>query len=133
MKKLFLVLAFLASLNSYSQNDGIVKGNIIDLEANSEPLLFANVILKGTDLKTRTNFNGNFEIAGVIPGKYTLEISFLGYETLKTPIEVAENKVTEIQTGLSAKSISIDPITLANLETTSDDNALAGLEGSTED
>ena len=133
MKNTLFVLACLFSLGLYAQNESIVKGNIIDLEANNEPLMFADIILAGTDYKTQTNFNGNFELVDVAAGNYTLEISFLGYETLSLPVEVGENKVIDIQKGLLAKSISLDPVVLASLETISDENVLADLERSIQD
>ena len=128
MKNLFFLLVTLTSLNLFSQNNGSIKGNVIDMEANGEPLLFADVTLKGTDLKTRTNFNGNFEITNVDAGKYVLEIRFLGFETLKMPVEVNENEVSEIQGRLSAKSIILDPLALSELGTENDGDVFVNLE-----
>lgn len=133
MKNTFLIVALLASINLFSQSKGVVKGNITDLEANNDPLLLADVKLKGTEWKTRTNFNGNFEIGDVAPGNYVLEIVFLGYETLNMPVEVNENMVTEIQEGLSAKSISLDPLALSNIQTTTEADVLTNLERNMED
>jgi len=132
MKNLFFLAVVLTSFSLFAQNNGSINGNVADLEANGEPLLFADVTLKGTDLKTRTNFNGNFEIANVTEGKYTLEVGFLGYETLNIPVEVHENKVSQIQTGLSAKSIVLDPLALSTLEIEAGD-VLVNLERNMED
>ncbi len=107
MKKVFLLISLFSVLGLFSQDLGMVKGNVIDLEANNEPILFANITIKNTALKTRTNLNGNFEIKDVTPGTYILEISFLGYETAEIPLEIKENEITEIHKGLVAKSISM--------------------------
>ena len=52
-----------------------------------------------------TNLHGNFEIEGVAPGRYTVVISFVGYETLELPIKVSEKGLTNIVQGLSAKTL----------------------------
>lgn len=108
MKNPFLLLILVATTSLSAQNQGAVKGNIVDLELGGEPLMFANVSLKRSTRHTQTNFNGNFEILDVAPGNYTVEIASLGYETLKIPIEVEANSLVRIETGMRAKSISLD-------------------------
>ncbi|NNE78012.1 MAG: PEGA domain-containing protein, partial [Pricia sp.] len=54
--------------------------------------------------------NGNFELLGIEPGAYTLEVSFLGYETIRMPVEVKANSIVEIEKGLQAKSISLNDV-----------------------
>lgn len=105
MKKVTLVISFLYSTVLLAQETSAISGRILDNELSGEPLLFADVMLKNTKWKTQTNFHGNFEIDGVNPGKYTLVISFLGYDTVEIPIEAKPNKVLQIQKGLNSKTI----------------------------
>jgi hypothetical protein len=83
---LSFVLILLSIGLSYAQNGtGTIKGTILD-EAG-EPLPFVNVTLKQNgNLKTgaTTDFDGNFKISSIEPGKYDLEVSFVGYQTQKT-------------------------------------------------
>lgn len=71
---------------SFAQNGtGTIKGTILD--ESGEPLPFVNVTLKQNgNLKTgaTTDFDGNFKISSIEPGKYDLEVSFVGYQTQKT-------------------------------------------------
>ena len=90
----------------FSQN-GVLKGTILDEELNNEPLMFASVMLKDTDITVETNLHGNFEIEGIEPGSYTLVISYPGYEERQLPVEVTLDEVSYIQKGLRAKRISL--------------------------
>ncbi len=106
---ILLMMLFLCGA-IFAQSGGTIKGHIIDLQANGEPLLFATVHLKNSDTKTETNFNGNFELSGIIPGKYMLEVSFAGYEPLEVPVEIVENQITRVDRGMKAKAISLADI-----------------------
>ncbi len=110
MKKLFLIGALLVMATGLSQTQGKIKGNILDNEMQNEPLLFANVELKGADKKTETNFHGNFEFNNLETGKYTLVVSYAGYETMEIPVEVLANNVTRVKEGLKAKTIDLNAI-----------------------
>jgi hypothetical protein len=112
MKKIIFITLLLLSAGLYSQDLGTIKGTITDWEMNNEPLLFAEIAVKNTPWHTRTNFRGNFELADVTPGEYTLAISFLGYETLEVPVEVTEKGTTAIQEALRAKTIALEAISL---------------------
>jgi len=110
MKKLVLIFSILCTTLLFSQQEGSVFGTILDKEMNNEPLLFANVQLKNTSRSIQTNFHGNFEIHDINPGNYTLEVSYLGYETLEIPIIIEENKTTQVLSELESKKISLEDI-----------------------
>lgn len=105
MKVFIIGLFFLIPVLSIAQNSGTIQGKVLDAEIYNEPLLMASVNLKNTEWSTRTNFNGNFEIEGIDPGYYTIQISFLGYQTIEKKIEVHANENIYIQETLTAKSI----------------------------
>ena len=126
MKKLFLIGAFLVMAIGLSQTHGTIKGNVLDNEMQNEPLLFANVQLKGADKKTETNFHGNFEFNNLETGKYILVVSYAGYENVELPVVVEADKVTEINLGMVAKQINLDAILAA--DTSSKSNTSSSLE-----
>lgn len=122
-------MAFLVTALGFSQNQGIIKGNVLDNEMYNEPLLFANVQLKGTDKKTETNFHGNFEFADVEKGEYTLIFSYAGYENIEMPVLVDVDKVTHVNLGMRAKTFDLTEV--AGISTSSKEKltaADAGLE-----
>ena len=107
MKNSVWVALLLFATLGFAQQQGTVSGNITDLEMNDEPLMFAQVEIRDTDRKANTNLNGNFEIAGIEPGKYVLAISYAGYETKDVPIEVKDQNTVTVHEGLSAKSLEV--------------------------
>jgi len=121
MKYLALVFSLLFSALLFSQEQGSVMGTILDKEMNNEPMLFAHVQIKNTPISVQTNFHGNFEIAGIDPGNYTLLVSYLGYETLEIPISIEENKITQVINELESKKISLEDI--ASLQRASEEPA----------
>jgi len=99
---------------AYSQETGIVSGKILDAEMFNEPLLMASVSIENTDFSTQTNFNGNFEIDNVSPGKYTLTVAFAGYDELSIPVEIKSNERLEILKELHAKELPIHAHSVQN-------------------
>jgi hypothetical protein len=110
MKNIFFVFTILFSATLLSQNLGGIKGKVTDKAMNNEPMLFANVQLKGFDTYYETNFHGNFEISEIEAGEYTLVISYAGYESQELNIVVSENKISQVKTNLSPIQISFDDV-----------------------
>lgn len=107
MRNLLVIIMILFTSLMFGQESGALKGTILDEEVNNEPLMFASVMLKDTDIAVETNLHGNFEIDGLEPGLYTLVISYPGYEERQLPVEVTLDEVSYIQKGLRAKRISL--------------------------
>jgi hypothetical protein len=103
MKKALYVILFTLSLAANAQTTGTIVGKVTDREMNDEPLPFANILIKGTTKGTTSDFDGLFELDGVAEGTYTLQFSFLGYETIEVPdVIVKGGQVTEVNVPLSA-------------------------------
>ena len=52
--------------NQIQQQKIEITGKILDADMNNEPLPFANVILKGTEIGTTSDFDGNFSYSDII-------------------------------------------------------------------
>ena len=65
------------------QQNGVVKGQVLD--AMGEPVIGATVTLKGTNIVSVTDLDGNFTLNGAKKG--TIVVSYVGYKTS----EVATN------------------------------------------
>ena len=83
MRKIYstflIVMVAWASLLAQS---GSIKGKVVDATTN-EPLPFANVVveLNGSQAGgSQTDFDGNFTIKPLNPGKYNLKASYVGYQ-----------------------------------------------------
>ena len=88
MKKIITPLILISTL-ALAQNT--VFGTITD-RANGDALPGANVIFSGTSLGTAADGEGYFEINNVPNGKYEIMVSFIGYETYKTELDVFDVK-----------------------------------------
>lgn len=83
---------------SRESNDGIaaIQGKVKDLQTN-EPIPFANIILMRDGVQiggTTSDFDGNYTIKPIPPGKYDLQTTFVGYKTNITKgINFAANKI----------------------------------------
>jgi len=110
MKNIFAFFLFLFTAVAFSQNQGAIRGTVADSAMNNEPMLFANVELKGSDMSYQTNFRGNFEISELTPGKHMLVISYAGYETQEIEVVVKGNEITEVYTEVSPMQITFDNV-----------------------
>ncbi|MDP2302771.1 MAG: TonB-dependent receptor [Ignavibacteria bacterium] len=109
MKIYYLILiTFLFAGSILAQtNVGTVTGKVTD--EKGEPLSFANIILKETNNGTAADKKGNFKIISR-SGKYTIEVSFIGYEKVTQSIEIINNKVIEKNFFLKNTSFEIGTI-----------------------
>lgn len=111
---LFVLLLSLAYASVvYSQDPLSYKsytGKILDSESR-KPIVFANVVLKGTNIGTVTNADGEFLIK--VPADRNieeLEITHIGYWS--TTIELAELKENGKEIMLAASAIPIEEVTV---------------------
>lgn len=103
MKSLFIVSLFLPLL--VIAQSGAIKGVVKD---SKNPVSFANVGLLGTSFGAATDMDGKFSIQGVPVGKYTLQISNLGYKNHKKTITVLEGQTISVNSVLEKTSSQLD-------------------------
>lgn len=130
MKNIIFIGAFLFAATLFSQNQGAIKGSITDKAMNNEPVLMANVQIKGDDTITQTNFHGNYEISNLEPGAYTLVISYLGYEAKEVAVIIEENMIAKIDAQLSPIQISFGDVVGMNSALKEDTEQTSTLEKS---
>jgi outer membrane receptor protein involved in Fe transport len=78
-KYLIILLLFISFSVSFAQT-GKISGNVKDSNTG-EPLIAANVFIENTNYGAATDFEGDFSIINIPPGKYTLLVRMLGYAT----------------------------------------------------
>jgi TonB-dependent starch-binding outer membrane protein SusC len=76
-----------------------ITGKITDRE--EAPLAGANVKVKGSDKGTTTNSDGVFILKGVDPNA-TLEISFIGYQTITIPVNNKTSVIASLKLNVVA-------------------------------
>lgn len=84
------VFVFIFFLWSYALSAQFSIGGKITGQQGS-PLTGANVIIENSGTGVTTDLNGNFEINKLPVGNYKIVISFIGYKTLKTTINLTSD------------------------------------------
>ena len=86
-----------------------LKGTVLDAKTG-EPIIGANVLIKGTSIGTITDYNGNYEFEGTIGAK--LIISFVGYK----PMEITSTAQSQT-TKLHEDSEALDEVVVVGYGT----------------
>ena len=115
MRHFAILLLLLVSTVSFAQSNVSIMGNITDGETFNEPLLMADVTVKGTSLKASTDENGLFVLDNLQDGNYTLVCSFIGYETEELNVEVKNGKPAVVNLSLKPTSFSFSDLTTASI------------------
>lgn len=79
---------------------------------NGEPALFATVLLKGTKLGASTDINGFFSITLIPKGTYTLQATYLGYDTATEVITVQPADIINKKYYLNKLMVQLQEVTL---------------------
>lgn len=108
---------------------GTIKGQIIDTLLN-ESVIGANVVIKGTNIGSSTDIDGNYLITGVAPGTYTLVISYIGYKSKEVEgVQVQSGKVTLVNTNLVEEAGQLqDVVVEAQRETLSEISVISEIK-----
>ncbi len=115
MKKIyrftFFILLIFNVLSAYAQKENYasVRGFVYEAETG-EPAMFCNAFLEGTTHGASTDINGYFLISQVSPGKYNLVITYLGFDTIRKPIELAAHQILTQNYNLKQSSVILDMI-----------------------
>ena len=97
---LFLFVSILTNAQTFTLN-GIV------VDENKEPLPGATILVKETNKGTSTDFDGKFSV-NFPKGKYTIQVSFIGYKTVSKEIYLTKNNAIEFV--LSANSTVLEEV-----------------------
>lgn len=117
---LILILLFPFGGIMAQNKTGIVKGKITNATDNNA-VPFANVLLfksKKQIKGTSTDFEGKYEFKNLVPGKYDVQISALGFETNKKEnIVVTAEKPKIVNFKLILNTVELKEIVLEEAET----------------
>ncbi len=102
--KLLLTLAFVSSITLMNAQTGKINGKIVDAKTG-ETLPGATVLIEGTTKGASSDFDGNFSLSGLQPGKYTIIASYITYDNKKfVDVIVKANDVTDFNITLDQSS-----------------------------
>lgn len=85
---------------------GTIRGFVYD-QVTGEPAIFTNVYLKGTSIGAATDVNGYYSLSKLQPGTYTLQVTYLGYDTLTQQVTVARDQIITQKLYLTKSAIQM--------------------------
>ena len=112
MKRIFstLVAALCVMLSAEAQDtDAHIHGHVID-KGTGEHLPYIVVMLKGTTIGVATENTGHYMIRNVPEGKFTVEVSSVGYKTQTHEIEIRKGRSYEVNFTLEEDHVQIDGV-----------------------
>lgn len=106
------LLVMLCAGAAVAQNTGKIAGTVKD-KATGEPLVGANVAVKGTTLGASTDIEGHFFILRVPPGVHDLGITSVGYQSITLKgVRVQVDLTAEVQVKLEQSAIEVEGVTV---------------------
>lgn len=106
---ILLSLSLFAVSAIQAQNNGNIEGQIFDSQS-MEALAGVNVVLRGTGQGTATDAEGNFRIANIPEGTYTLRATFLGFEEYTTSVDVEAGQTLRLDIELREAILRSDEL-----------------------
>lgn len=108
-KLMATVVALTISFAAFAQT-GKITGKVID-QKNGEELIGVSVSVEGTSFGASTDLEGKFTIINLKPGKYNLNVSYVGYiKKQMAGVEVKGGETTTINVSLAASSKELNEV-----------------------
>ncbi len=109
---ILLVLTFLLLPHILQSQTGTLRGFVYEKESG-EPVLFTNVYFYRTTIGAPTDANGYFAITRILPGDYTLMVTYVGFDTLKIPVTIKANEILTKKLYLSKSTFTLNEINVS--------------------
>lgn len=105
LRRLILFIILLIPALVFGGITGKIAGTVMDKETGA-PLAGANVVIQGSGLGAACDLNGYFNILNVPPGKYTIHVSMIGYQTLiQKEVTVMVDLTTTLNLSLGQQTL----------------------------
>ena len=105
-----MVAALCVVLSAGAQHtDAHIHGHVID-KATGEHLPYIVVMLKGTTIGVTTEHTGHYMIRNIPEGRFTIEVSAIGYKTQTREVNIAKGRSYEVNFTLEEDFVLIDGV-----------------------
>lgn len=88
---------------------GLITGQVREAETDA-PLPRAHIVLKGARTGTISSSFGEFVLPDLLPGRYGVSVSHLGYETWSDSVDVRAGTPTWVGARLTRRVLSVEPV-----------------------
>ena len=107
MKKYFLLLLSIYSINSFSQHT--LSGKITD--SNNNEISGVEIHLPQLHKGTVSDIDGNYSFQNLSKGTYKISILYIGYETITSTVNLSKNTIKNYT--LSESAFEIDEVIIS--------------------
>ena len=114
MKPILLIIVLSIVMNgvTFAGTSGKIVGMVID-EETGQPLIGANIILKGTSMGAAADITGRYMILNVPPGRYILIVRMIGYGTVEYEnLRVSIDLTTSVDFSLTTRAVAGEVVTV---------------------
>ncbi len=93
-----------------------IKGTVTDLQTH-EPLIGATIQVKGTNVGAVTDIDGRFAITGLEPGRYTLIVKYVSYQTQEIDgVQATPEAADDMKVTLKADEQKLNEVTVTAVQ-----------------
>ena len=110
MKNSIVILILFTLQFSYAQETTTISGFV---SGEGKKIQAANVHLLGTKQKTVTDSLGYYSLENVVAGNYTIQISQMGFQTLKKKIEVVRDSINSFDFELTDNENQLNEVVVS--------------------
>ena len=105
-----ITVVFAVILTTLSAQNGSISGTVLDASSN-DPLIAANVTVSSEALTettgSATDANGQYTIANLPPGEYSVKVNYIGYETKEETITLNSGQSLNLDFKLALSALSL--------------------------
>src|SRR5437764_1029333 len=91
---------------------GTVAGQVTD-KSNQQAVAGAAVLVVGTSLQARTGREGRYSITNVPPGRYQVQVRFIGFATATQPVNVTAGQSATLDFALTPAAVPLDAVVVS--------------------
>ena len=120
MKKLIIIALLALTFNnnitgkniSPDQTDANIFGHVLD-KVTKEHLPYVTIKLQGTTIGITTDVTGHYFLRNLPTGKFTLEVSMIGFTTVTQDVTIEAGKSLEVDFELMESATSLNEVVVS--------------------
>lgn len=115
MLRSFLLTLLLLLAPSVLAQDGALVGRVLDA-STALPLPGANLVIETTAYGTATDAEGRFQFESLVPGRYTLVVSSIGFQTERAAVTIRPGVTETLDIALREAAVNVGEVVVSARE-----------------
>lgn len=123
MKSLFFASFLMVFVSVSFSQTGTLKGIIVD-ELTKDEMVSAKVFVLGTSFRTMSDIYGTYKIENIPVGEYDIEVTYSGYKSFTSKIQITNAETTLLNISLSEDVTEVDGVQVVASRKTNTETAI---------